>query len=645
MKLRAKLFSIFFISLMLFSRTFANSNSLNGIELCDSINQSLKKSGFSLSTQSLVASGENYFPYNNLIKIKGQDENTSETLVFVFFQEDAANYSDLIKEVTKELTAKSYPFNITILLAYGEKQKIQKLDMIYGTQVFVESLNSNHNYTTIIFDFDNDSYGIETSSLGQFSPSWLIQNSCNTLMEADIGAKLPLFYLSQVLSNKFAKNRTLSTFFKNEIPAIILKLKKPDSDNSLTKEIILKSAQKFENTKNTNWDHHFMMIRLFGRYYTLSESAILRISIPVIFVWLLFIFLLFFINTRQKKRAWSRINKIWFSVPVIYIILNASFFLMRFWFTNTLSNLSSPAKIYGILTSQIIGALFISELFFILILSLNNNFEVKSTDYLLVICCFINQSIFILLDISLSPIFMTVCLLSLAALATKNNLLHILIFILMILILVPYGNAVINNSDLDLLSKVISTNNKMIYAISLALTPCFVILLRILTSIRSRRKSFSSIIAGTSISFSLIALFLILTCVIRTKQNYIKQVEAPGIEIGSEGPELIDISFSDTSIFGDTIRTLEINLKKECVICDVQINTQSQNPILYTDNDYSSNSENSIRFKIPDYPPSNLVFSYGANQVASKIIVSAVIEGSSDNNYKFISKTLQIGDM
>ena len=644
MKLKAKKLCIILFTLLCFSRLFALNNSLKGIDLCNSIYSSLKKYGFSPSTQSLVAAGENSFPYNISVQIEG-NSSSRDTLVLVFFQEDAASSPALIKSIIKKLSEEEHDFNITILFAYGEKQKIEKLDMIFGTQVFLESISSSRNYTGIVFDLDNDFYGIETSSSGLSSPSWLIQNSCNILMEHDLGKKLPRFFLSQILSYKFTKNRILSAFFENDIPAIILKCNNTETEANPLQQIILESVEKYSKTKNRNWEHHFLMLRLFGRYHTLSESAILKITIPVIFLWIIFISMLFFINTRQKRRAWSSIRKIWYSAPAIYLICIITFFLMRIGFTAILSEAGNPAKIYGIFTAQFIGALFVTELFFILILSLNQKFEVKSIDYLLVICCFINQSIFVLIDISLSPIFIAICFLALIALLIKNDFLHILIFLLMLLLLVPYGNAVIKNSDIALLRQYTITGCKSIFVISLALTPCFIILLRILTSIRSRYKSLNSIITSTTLSFAIISICLIITALVRTKQLNKKEVQPYNILMTQDESDLINISYNDTKIFGDTIRTLDIDLIKECIICDVQINTQSQNPILYTDNDFHSNSENSIRFSIPDYPPLHLSFSYGANPVACRIIVSAVVEDLTDNNYRFITKSIQIGEI
>ena len=67
--------------------------------------------------------------------------------------------------------------------------------------------------------------------------------------------------------------------------------------------------------------------------------------------------------------------------------------------------------------------------------------------------------------------------------------------------------------------------------------------------------------------------------------------------------------------------------------------------MLYSDNDYSNPSLNTVRFRIPDYPPEKMTFSYGAAKTPCRITVSAVIEGTDDDNYYFISKSLAIGDI
>ena len=646
MKFRTRLFCSIILFLTVIFPASAQTK-VYGLELCNSVYNFLKKNAFHPETQSLVTSGENTFPYNISVTFNSPDSSTKENLVIIIPQEDINDNQAELKETLSNLKNQNNNFNITVLFAYGEKQKIEKQDMIFGTQVFMESLNSNLEYTAVIFDFDAERNSIETISSGMASPSWLIRNSYNIYKELGIDSKLPRFFLSQIASYKFIHNRQLSNFFDNEIPAIILKIKKTDIEKysgGMIEQTILKTVEKYSLLQNKNWEHHFFMMKLFGRYRILSERFLLRIILPTILLWITFIFMLFFVNTQLKKRAWSTIRKIWYSIPAIYILLTFCFFISRLILTNLLPDASDAGKIYGILVTQILASLFISLCFFVTILSINYNFDENAIDYLLVICCFINQSTFILIDISLAPIFISICMLSLIALTVKNNALHVMIFILMLIPLIPYGNSVISLADTRQLAIFIKSNSLILLVIPLALYPNFIILFRTLTSMRSKKNTIFNIVKGAVGYFIFVSASLAALGLIRFKLVNENQISSPSIELSAKGEEIINLSYTDNRIFDDLIRTINIGLKEDCLLCDVQVTSRAQNPVLYTDNEYRTISSNSVRFIIPDYPPRNMTFSYGASTQPCRIMVSAVIEGEEKGTYNFISKSISIGE-
>ncbi len=648
MRARFKLlpYLLIFIFCSIQMQVYGQDVQKSGLELSDSIYSFLKKNGYSPYNHTLVTSGENAFPYNVSITFKSNETRLShENLVIVFFQDDVIKRQDMIKKLLASLSEKEYDFDLTVLFAYGEKQKIEKQDMIFGTQVFIDSLSSNLGYTAMVFNIEGEKYNIETSSSGTSSPPWLIQNACNSLVEASHGKELPRFFLSQISNYKFFTNRILSAFFDNEIPAIIMNMESGQEDSG---DIILNTIEKFSRIRNHSWEHHFMVIKLFGRYRKISEILILRIILPTILVWIFFICFLFFVNIRMKKHAWQTTKSIWYLIPGTYLLIIAGFYLGRYVSRDIFLFASDAAKIYGQLITQIIISLIITQIFFLFILFINYKFEEKSIDYLLITCCFINQSLFILADISLCPIFIIICLLSLIALTIKNNILHVIIFVLMILPFIPYGNDVIRTSDTRLLRQFIVSNELINFILPLALYPSFIIMFRSLTAVRSRSKKMLPLIITSLSFFFAVSAFLIILGTVRTKQINSRQYASPKIVLSQLGTEVIEIDYEDQHIFGDIVRTLNIKLNEKCVICDVQINTQRRNPILYTDNDYKTISDNSVRFSIPDYPPQSMTFSYGAAAVPCKILVSAVLPPENTENsseYRFITKSIQIGEM
>ena len=643
MKIRQILCSI--LIFLFCSLAFAKNSRLAGTELCSNVHSFLKKNNFSPVTQSLIVSGENTFPYNIIVTFEPEQNTSPDNLLFIFFQEDIPDNQEIIKESLKAIKNAEYPFTVTALFAYGEKQKFDKADMIYGTQVFLEALNTNLHYTAIIFNLEDCENTIETTSSGLSSPPNLIKNSLNLYQSQNINGHSPLILLSQISSYKFISNRILDNFFSYEIPAIELCLGKVPEEQKFQKvsEIIKNSAEMFSKTVYSGWEHHFLIFRLFGSFHIISESTILHIVIPTIFIWLLFIFILIFVNRRLKRHTWYTIGKVWWSVPLTYAILVASFFLSGMFFRNLETSVNFAGKIYGQLSLQIITALILCLVAYILILLINYGFDERAIDYLLVISCFINQSFFILADISLSPIFILICLLSLVALGIKNNILHFAVFLLMIAPLIPYGHRMISAADLQGLSNFLNGPKPSII-IPLVLYPIYIVLFRILTSIRSQKKSIKAVIVHSSIMFTVIAGSLILLGTLRSAQLKDKHSEPPEIAYNPFGEELIDLSYTQKNIFGDVIRTIDITLPENCLLCDLLLTTDRVFPVLYSDNDFTSVSNNSVRFRIPDNPPRKMTFSYGAAMTACKITVSAIMENESSGEYQFITKSIETGE-
>ena len=164
MKLR--LYLCYILIFLFCSLGYAQNKEPSGIELCSQVHSFLKTNGFSPSSQSLVISGENTFPYNIIVTFTAEQQTSPENLLLVFFQEDILKNQGIIKESLKRIKEANYPFTVTVLFAYGEKQKIQKADMIYGTNVFLESLNTNLSYTAVIFDLESKINEIETTAKG-----------------------------------------------------------------------------------------------------------------------------------------------------------------------------------------------------------------------------------------------------------------------------------------------------------------------------------------------------------------------------------------------------------------------------------------------------------------------------------------------
>ena len=159
--------------------------------ISDKMYNLLLSESFSPLTQNLVSSGENDFNYNIIVEFDSKnlnDEKKVSNLIFIFNQEDffyhdflnnsLTNLSQendfqkdnknqvsnlqmtlnsnrqMILKLLSELRIQNFDFNLFFLFTTGEKQYPEKRDMIFGSQVFLERLNSNEDYTVFFINLN-----------------------------------------------------------------------------------------------------------------------------------------------------------------------------------------------------------------------------------------------------------------------------------------------------------------------------------------------------------------------------------------------------------------------------------------------------------------------------------------------------------
>lgn len=661
---------------------FSLSSAIFSQELSNKTFDFLNKNGFSPVTQSLVAGGgENSFPYNVISKIPSSDsdENKEDSkivnLILIFNQEDffedfnaRANDSagekseneiasesensfyaknrNMIKNAINQIKSKNYEFNVYFLFAYGEKQKPEKQGMIYGSQVFLEYLNSNEDSTAIIFGLNERENKIIANNKGTVSASWLIRNEFNVLANNNFQKAAPRFYLSQLSRLSFFENKTLAPFFENEIPAVKIDFcaALPDSKTDINiLNVILQSAEKFSQTPQRIWEQHFFTIKIFGKYFNLSEKSAVKIIILIVFVWISFLTFLVFVNQNKKKYDWRRLKKIWHVVPVTFLLILFSFWSGRRIFSLFSASFTDAGKVFGLFCAQFSLAFVLISVFYEILLHINPHFEEYSVDFLITFCCFINQSLFILIDISLFPIFMFICLLSILALFFKNNALHVGIFVVMILPFLLYFGLIIKQADFSLLRPFCFSSGKVLPFFTLILYPVFIVYFRILTSLKRKIQKKSTRVTVVSVIFGAIVILILIStfvCVNYAEKRIIRDNQPYYLKASEKNS--IRVSYEDKKVFDDTIRTLEIQLEDFPLQCNVSIQSQKNAPILYSDNDFARTSANSVYFKIPSSPPRNLKFVYCSGEESCVIVVTAIFDSGQKNVFNLMTKSVKI---
>ncbi|MBR1640552.1 MAG: hypothetical protein IJ688_14355 [Treponema sp.] len=611
--------------------------------MCSSLYSKLKKEGLKASTQNLILDGENSFPYNILLSFNSGNsgDEGSAKLVLVFFQEDIEQNPQIIANTASFIQENEIGCDITILLAYGERQKIKKDGMIFGTEVFTDNLSSKEDNTVIICDLDAPQTKVISSSRGIISPSYLTQIAYNSFLKSSLSKNVPGYYVSQLYSYDFFYDRNLSTFFNADIPCIKLAFTK-DTETSSVENAINNTIRDYSQAAKRDWDHHFLMVKVFNRYLRLIETTTIKIIIVIIFIWLIFIFFLIFVNIRQKRTTWHAIKNVWYSIPVTYILIALSFFLGKLFFTIFLHPATDARTVMYLTCIQLIITIFVCSAFYIVMLLVNVNFSEKSVDYLIIFSCFINQSLFILIDISLFPIFMIICFLSILAFVIKNNPLHISIFFLMIVIFIPYISALVTNSNLSDLRLFLVTTNLYPFYLATLLYPLFMIYFRILTSISRHTNKPLTFFITHSAFFAVILIILPIFASLKAKKLEKNTIIQPVSFEKSKNEDKIIVSYTDKKIFDDIIRTLNIKTEGDCLQCDVRLKAENLQPVLYTDNDYSPISSTEGYFKIPNNPPSEMTFSYGTDSRKTLLTVTAFFKTEKEDTYALVSRSLEL---
>ena len=207
---------LFFLSFLLFS-TFLFPNekhateqkNLYGVELCDAVFNKLKTENLSPTTQSLIISGENTFPYNIILNYKINQNSfdsiseNNNNLIIQLCMEDFFKAESSIIKLAKFIKENDFSYNISILFTYGDKQIVNKKNMIFGSEVFVNSLFATENSTAVLLNFDSQINKIVSNSDSTISPMWMLKYFYQAFYDNSINKNLPIFYLSQVFKYSF----------------------------------------------------------------------------------------------------------------------------------------------------------------------------------------------------------------------------------------------------------------------------------------------------------------------------------------------------------------------------------------------------------------------------------------------------------
>jgi len=633
------IFLIHFLSIKLFS-----ANSTSGIQVCDELFNILQEKNYNPQVQNLVSKGSNQFPYNIIIQNASlEEDNSNEELIFFFKMEEIINYRNILFNLADKL--KEENIRSTIILSCNEFSIPQVENNIKGSKIFINSLNTNRKNYVFLINLNAERNSFICGSKGKTAPSWMIRSVFTAYSQQGFTKDIPLYYLSQYSKFSFLSDELLQSFLSNDIPAIKLDFHldffTSYTDLNRTSNTLLTLIDNYKNDSHTINDYHSFMIKLFKKSIWFSEYTIVKIILVLLFFILLFVFFIGFINTRLRNKTWIEIRKNWHVIPATFLLSLMGFYIGKFLYIllNKIHPFSGTA--YGIVIIQILIAGAFVSFFYLVEMFYVKSYSGKSVDFIILMTTLINLFLFTIIDISLFPVFFAITLLAILSLIVRKNWTHILLFIFIINVFIPYIFYIYNYTSFQVLRQFFMRSNWSCLVFSLILLPVFLMLLRIFTAVKKRftqKKVFIIIIASTYVFF-VIFLFS-MNKIFFTKNNtanpLVKTISDPSISI--------ELNYEDKRIFGDIIREVKIQVPEESTYVEFKVYSNQDNPVFYSDNEYESPQKNTSVFLIPYNPPQQMTFSYGTSEIEQKLLVKVYKKTNQKNVYYTNQKIISINE-
>ena len=603
-----------------------------GYSQCMDILTGLIKKGFSPETQQIVTSGGNSFPFNIILRFpekpadgeRNSGEERRGNLIISFPSDDAERFPQTVYDTAAFLDSAELNFSAAIVITHGDSPPVKKRGLVSGTDAFINSLNPEDGYAVLRTEMQADRAMILTGTGSESAPSAMV----GALFEAAAagGIRLPFYYIGLTRDYTPKNGTILEKYFSAGIPAVQMNF--PGTEPAVISAApIIKFIEAYDPSAAALWDRHTMILNIAGRSLRMTESAITRTVTALLSASILLISSLGFINSSLSYRSWKSISHIWYALPLSFILCMATFTAgEKILSADVFRHIRTPQTLILMQLSLMLTA--VSMLCRAKIISAQKNlYSAKSIDFLIMISTFTNQFLFCLMDMTVFPVFMAVFILSIISLAARKNLTHGIITLLMVAPMIQLLGIFISGRTQGELLGLMMGNPVYITAASLVMTPVCLMWFRIMKDCSDRlvRRGILdggkrlTLLAGAAIAAVQAAAVLAGRLTAEDGTSSTPYMILPG----SGTPE---VTFSDSTVLGEKVRTLNIRTGKNPVLCDVSVSAAEGNPVLYSGNDADIFGECTSVFRIPLYPPESMTFVYGTSESGSEITVTALYE-------------------
>ena len=257
---------------------------------CSPLFAYLEEKGFQPQAQLLTAEGSNNLPYNIIVNFSPEDTKSEHNLILLFDLEQGNTCKEQICSVFDYLQEQN--FNSSVVFCYESQLLLPRENIIYGSEIYAHSLNSDGSNYVYIFNLSGEKNAIIPGSNKNHSPSWMLKDMFDAFSSAKITDGLPVCYISQVSDYTFSTDKTLLSFLELDIPCIYAQLK--DCEKI---DLVLKSCiSDFEKSSLRASDTHTFMFRFFGKRIWFSEFGIINAIIVIIVLGFLFVLVWIFLK-------------------------------------------------------------------------------------------------------------------------------------------------------------------------------------------------------------------------------------------------------------------------------------------------------------------------------------------------------------
>lgn len=637
---------------------YSSEKQINGYNLCEDFFTFLENNNCNPSIQPLVKNNNYNYPFNIEVFFKANttvqeelhQEGNLSTLLIAFRLEEAYTNKSLIQNLIKIINSSKRDYNINLLFSYGDSQKpILQTQQVKGTEYFIENIFNQNELSVICINLTNFNTIVTPGGGGDTSPLWLVKRITNALNKNDISFKLRGNTITSLYRlNILQEDKRTSLFLKEGIPTIGINFSVKNLSNSKLLDFFQTLISSYTQNGTNNWDRHFISFTAGNKIYWISENTTVFIFIFLVILSLFFICEFSFTFSNKKHQIKKDVIQLWYILPISALITTIGFVFGQYIALFFYKILGIDPYIQLVIKFSV-GFIFVSLIFFFWIKKQGILTE-DSYIFLVSISAIINIILYTLVDISLFYVFAAEFIIIYLSRHTKKTVSLSIMFLLMLLPFLPYAIQIIKYLKPQAAQNLSNNSFFANLIISLGFLPFEMIWFRILARLNkiwentdNNVKKFrtQNIIAITT-AVIIFTIILIIITIFIPDQYKRRRTGMPAFETILKHDDKIKISYNDNNYFGETIRTLNIDLGEIAEQCSIKVSSETKNPIIYSDESYTvtQNDESDI-FSTPVWPPKELEFNYIASpDITSTITVEAVYP--TENPKRYIKRTSKL---